>query len=322
MVGKYVIEVSNNRVTFFLEVKRNITIIQGNSGTGKTTLIGLLSQYNRLGASSGISVKCEKECVALIPTDWKHYIDSTNEKIIFIDENNTFIHSREFAETISNSDNYYVIITRDSLPQLSYSIDEIYGMRECRDTQKYVKPRHVYNEIYRLYNIENGKRIKPDVVLTEDTNSGYQCFSKLFGSICHSIGGKSFAATEVCSNKLYNKKAILVIVDGAAFGADIAEFMRAAKRLGNCCVLFAPESFEYLILKSGIVSADSKVLDETYNYADSRVYSSWEQFFTAYLIELTKDTPLKYSKSKLNSNYLASGNIKKIKELIPKYIEM
>ena len=58
MVGKYKIEVSNNRVTFFLEVKRNITIIQGDSGTGKTTLIRLLSDYNRLGPSSGVSVKC------------------------------------------------------------------------------------------------------------------------------------------------------------------------------------------------------------------------------------------------------------------------
>ena len=81
MTGKYEIEVSNNRVTFFLEVKRNITIIQGDSATGKTTLIRMLSEYNRLGASSGVSVKCAKECVALIPNDWKHYINVAKEKL-------------------------------------------------------------------------------------------------------------------------------------------------------------------------------------------------------------------------------------------------
>lgn len=39
MIGKYDIEVSNNRVHYFLTVKRNITIIQGNSATGKTELL-------------------------------------------------------------------------------------------------------------------------------------------------------------------------------------------------------------------------------------------------------------------------------------------
>ena len=262
MVGKYKIEVSNNRVTFFLEVKRNITIIQGDSGTGKTTLIRLLSDYNRLGPSSGVSVKCDKECVALIPTDWKQYINSSHEKIIFLDENNSFIHSKEFAEAVSHSDNYFVLIIRDSLPQLSYSIEEIYGMRESRDSQKYVKAKHVYNEIYKLYNIEEKRSILPDIVLTEDTNSGYECFSQIFTDKCHSLGGKSFAATEIIDSK-YNNKEILVIVDGSAFGSNISEFMRSAKRHGDRCVLYAPESFEYLILNSGIVPADKAVLENT-----------------------------------------------------------
>lgn len=321
MVGKYTIEVSNNRVTFFLEIKRNITIIQGNSGTGKTTLIRLLSDYNRLGPSSGVSVKCDKECIALIPTDWKQYIDSSHDKIIFLDENNSFIHSKEFAEAVSHSDNYYVLIIRDSLPQLSYSIEEIYGMRENRDSQKYVKAKHVYNEIYKLYNIEEKKTISPDIVLTEDTNSGYECFSHIFTNKCQSLGGKTFAATEIIDSK-YNNQEILVIVDGAAFGSNISEFMRSAKRHGERCVLYAPESFEYLILSSDIVPADKVVLENTYDHADSKLYSSWERFYTGYLISITQNTPLRYSKHKLNHAYLSDGNLNKIKETLPKMIIM
>lgn len=321
MVGKYKIEVSNNRVTFFLEVKRNITIIQGDSGTGKTTLIRLLSDYNRLGPSSGVSVKCDKECVALIPTDWKQYINSSHEKIIFLDENNSFIHSKEFAEAVSHSDNYFVLIIRDSLPQLSYSIEEIYGMRESRDSQKYVKAKHVYNEIYKLYNIEEKRSILPDIVLTEDTNSGYECFSQIFTDKCHSLGGKSFAATEIIDSK-YNNKEILVIVDGSAFGSNISEFMRSAKRHGDRCVLYAPESFEYLILNSGIVPADKAVLENTFDHADSKLYSSWERFYTGYLTSITQNTPLRYTKHKLNQAYLSDGNIFKIKETLPKMIKL
>jgi ABC-type phosphate/phosphonate transport system ATPase subunit len=153
MVGRYEIEITNNRVTIFLEIKRNITNIQGDSATGKTTLIRMLSEYNRLGMSSGVTVKCQKECVALVDSDWKHFINNSRDRIIFLDENNQFIRTKEFAEAVSASDNYYVLIIRDSLPQLSYAIEEIYGMREIRDSQKYIKPKHVYNELYRLYNL-------------------------------------------------------------------------------------------------------------------------------------------------------------------------
>ncbi len=244
MIGKYEIEVSNNRVTFFLTVQRNITIIQGDSGTGKTTLIRLLSEYNRLGASSGVSVKCPKDCVALVPTDWKHYIDSVSDKIIFLDENNTFIRSKEFTKTVEGSDNYFVIIIRDPLPQLSYSIDEIYGMRESKDTQKYVKAKHVYNEIFKLYSIPKCNKIKPDVVFTEVSKSGFDCFSKIFGEKCFSVAGKSNAALKIL-NPSYRDKEILVIVDGAAFGADIREFMRSARRLAICIIVCI---FKYLFI--------------------------------------------------------------------------
>ena len=85
MVGKYEIEIYNNRVHFQLEIKRNITIIQGNSGTGKTTLIGLVADYERLGAGSGITLKCERPCSVLPVGDWVHYIKNTHRNIIFLD---------------------------------------------------------------------------------------------------------------------------------------------------------------------------------------------------------------------------------------------
>ena len=74
MVGKYSIEISNSKITYFLEVKRNITIIQGDSATGKTMLFRMIAEYNQAGASSGNVVKCVRECIALNAIDWEHNI--------------------------------------------------------------------------------------------------------------------------------------------------------------------------------------------------------------------------------------------------------
>lgn len=54
MRGKYKVVVKNRRLHYEFDIKRNITIIQGDSATGKTTLVNMLRQAENLGASSGI----------------------------------------------------------------------------------------------------------------------------------------------------------------------------------------------------------------------------------------------------------------------------
>lgn len=79
-------------------------------------------------------------------------------------------------------------------------------------------------------------------------------------------------------------------------------------------LLYLPESFEWLILKSGIVN-DKEVRDillAPQEYIESGEYLSWERYFSALLIEKTKDNYLKYTKKKLNPVYLQSGIKEKI----------
>ena len=40
--------------------------------------------------------------------------------------------------------------------------------------------------------------------------------------------------------------------------------------------------FEYLLLKADILDIPKTVLEETYNYADSKKYMSWEEYYTDY----------------------------------------
>lgn len=46
------------------------------------------------------------------------------------------------------------------------------------------------------------------------------------------------------------------------------------------------------------------MVNDPSEFVESREYLSWERFFTAVLIEATKDTYLAYAKRKLNVAYL------------------
>ena len=74
-------------------------------------------------------------------------------------------------------------------------------------------------------------------------------------------------------------------------------------------VLYLPESFEWLILSSGILKDTevAQILQTPSDYIDSRDYFSWERYFTALLTEKTAGTYLNYTKKTLNEAYLGDG---------------
>ena len=82
--------------------------------------------------------------------------------------------------------------------------------------------------------------------------------------------------------------------------------------------LYLPESFEWIILQSGIVDEKEirTILLEPEQYIDSKDYFSWEQYFAKLLIRCTENTYLQYRKSKLNETYLHEKNKKIILESI------
>ena len=112
---------------------------------------------------------------------------------------------------------------------------------------------------------------------------------------------------------------ILIIADGAAFGSEMEKMIQLASHRKKI-VLYLPESFEWILLESGIIedSRISEILSAPEKYIESSKYFSWEQYFTRLLIDVTTDTYLKYSKSKLNDVYLHPNNIKKIKDVLKK----
>lgn len=302
MKGKYHIIVQNNKVKFEFDIKRNITIVRGDSATGKTTLVSLIDTYDRLGADSGIEVLCKKRCLTINNSNWEYILNSISECIVFIDEETTIVKSDDFARKIRETDNYYVIITRENLPNLPYSVEEVYGIH---NSGRYSDMRRTYNSFYQLYTTENSVKNEPvEIVIAEDSNSGHEFFKAVTADdiSCISAGGKTKIKRLVNENK---GKKLLIIADGAAFGSEMGELYRYTKKHPEVS-LYLPESFEWLILKSGLIDGNRivDILQHTEDYLESSDFFSWERFFTKLLISETEGTYLQYSKQKLNEVYL------------------
>lgn len=315
MRGLHHIVIQNNRLHYELTIRRNITIIQGDSATGKTTLIDMLRQNMNLGPDSGIDVISDVPCRVLEGRDWQIILQTISASIIFIDEGNRFITSEDFAAAVKGSDNYFVIITRENLYNLPYSVEEIYGLHA---SGKYQNTQRVYQQTYRIYPSQHQLPLKPKKIIVEDSNSGYDFFSAICATkkiSCVSAAGKSNIfpllkqgiSDETC-----------VIADGAAIGAEMSALYKLTQRTPKL-KLYLPESFEWLILHSGLLNDKdiTAALARPEDYADSAKYFSWEQFFTHLLISKTADTYLQYRKSNLNPVYLHD----KIKAAILKTIE-
>ena len=97
----------------------------------------MIATVSRRGESSGVEVQCEKKCRTLDELDWKLVLPALHDQIIFLDEENLFLKTTDFARMAKESDNYFVIITREDLANLPYSVEEIYGIHT---TGLYRKP--------------------------------------------------------------------------------------------------------------------------------------------------------------------------------------
>jgi hypothetical protein len=316
MRGKHRIIIQNKRIRYDFEIKRNITVVQGDSATGKTALVDMVREYYENGNASAVELQCDKECTVIEGKTWAAQLSMMKDSIVFIDEGNEFVMSDAFAATIQNTDNYYVIVTREGIPSLPYSVDEIYGIR---NSGKYGTLKRTYNEFYHIYQLTNhSQTVCPERVVTEDSNSGYQFFKEICAGgkqiSCISAQGKSniFA---VITKHLENET--LIIADGAAFGSEMQKLVRIMRDYPNV-KLYLPESFEWLILKAGLIE-DSNLtaqLEHTEDYVESREYFSWERYYTRQLIQLTQDSFLKYAKRQLNPVYLQEKITSKILDVM------
>lgn len=307
MTGSYDIVVSNSRLQYKFTINRNITIIRGNSATGKTTLINMINESKK---STDISLISKVPCIVIPDTEmWDLLIQNTHNSILFFDEDCEFVGTHDFARIVKKSDCYFVIVTRKKLSNLPYSINEVY---ELIESSHYGVTGPVTNKLVKMYDSLE-KFYDAPTIIVEDSNSGYEFFKGVFDE-------KNILVANGKNNIINIVKTIttdlIVVADGAAFGDCINELIQL-NNVSKNIYMFLPESFEWLILKSKLFY--NKVKNELCNtskYVDSNIFMSWEQYFTYLLCEMTKDTNRHYDKSSLNPYYLTPYAVKEIMEVI------
>ncbi len=67
MTGKYTVRIGNSKLRYEFTIKRNITILKGDSATGKTTLVEMIREYYENGNMSGITLESDVPCRTSVP---------------------------------------------------------------------------------------------------------------------------------------------------------------------------------------------------------------------------------------------------------------
>lgn len=319
MKGIFHFEVSNKKQFYSFDVKRNITILEGNSATGKTTLLEILQDSKTIEKKHTCKVITNANYFVYLRSDqsrnWLEVFEGLYDTIIFIEENNRFIYSVEFAEYVALSGNYFVIVSRNSIKTLPYSFQEIY---KIESSKKGLQQVYTFKEVYSNFPEINSNI---DLIITEDSKSDYQFYSHFFNQVeVISAGGAANILNELISAKAKN---ILCIVDGAAFGSlisDCYEFLESDfdKRI----TFYLPESFEWVLLKAGVISFGNltQILENPSDYIECKEYVSWERYFT-HLAEEYSDSKWKYTKGTLHQFYYNKHNQEKVKDIMPEELK-
>lgn len=135
---------------FKFELKRNITILQGDSATGKTTLLTILNESLKRKGNPFITVNTNADYYVHIDGDWERSFKDLTNHVIFIEESNDFVFTHDFARFVRDSGNYFVIVNREPLYSLTYSINEIYEI----DSYEEVEP---FRQVYRFNPVTSTK---------------------------------------------------------------------------------------------------------------------------------------------------------------------
>ena len=89
MKGKHRIVVSTKRQKYEFELRRNLTILRGDSATGKTTLIEMIQDHENDPLGSPVELISDKKCYVLEGALWKEQLAGITDSIVFIDEGNS-----------------------------------------------------------------------------------------------------------------------------------------------------------------------------------------------------------------------------------------
>lgn len=289
------IKIESELINYNLEFSHRLNIIEGDSATGKSTLLRIIDGEE----SSGSKIISNYELVH-VNSKTLGLMSKLREDIVYILDESDGVNKENVIKILSLNKYKFIIISRElNLSQISFGIDQIY---EIYQSGRYNISRSKYkNEL----NSRTVNKSKLNEIIAEDSNSGYQYFKEYRNFNVKSIKGNSNINENVRNNQI-------IVIDSVGYGPYIKE-LKDRINISNSLVIY-PKSFEWLILTSDIFRINSERLEEDYYKSDLGI--NRENFYLQVLKEKSIEKNIRYSKSKLNNKYLEKPQFKKINKRI------
>lgn len=133
MNGVHRVKVYSKKLIYDFYVNRKITIIRGDSGTGKSTLVQYIQNANDK-LKRGFTLECDLHCEAYNKTfkNWDIAFKEMTDAIIVLDEGFVYSECNKLLDVINNSDCYFILISRRLPKFLTY--EDKYEMKRENNT--------------------------------------------------------------------------------------------------------------------------------------------------------------------------------------------
>lgn len=295
------ISIKSRKYNCVIDLYQKVTVVRGKSGTGKTTFTNAVVDDSKAYA---VTVSDSSYTLSVLGKDWYSVIDYNIEhgyKCIYVLDDCDFMFSKEFSHLFTRDTlSYYIIINRfeklniKSLSRVPFSVDEVYDF--VADGKEH------YIEKFYTYKGVDVRRIKFDLIITEDSSSGFEFLKELSSVEVETTKGKDKVLSyfEKNLNNLIGKN-IVLFVDLAAFGNAyqlLYEFIKINKLAVTIFTKYY--SFEYMLLKSNMFKFDFDML----NNEDIVRHISYEALCESIMTTLTDGKLYAYGKKQINDCYI------------------
>lgn len=293
------ISIKSPNLNYKLQIENKLTIITGLSASGKTTLINLINEYN--SENNVAEVDSELPIYIINSNIWENSELFKDKAFYFIDEDMEFLKTPKFFKNIINSSGYFIVVGRDPEIFINYSVDSIYELKLYNGVHKMVNKYNIKDLAYK-YNQDSIIG-----VINEDSGSGFE-FYKYIIPLNHisSMGNKGILKL------LEGQDSKIIILDRLGYGKWINTLINSIESNNYNTVLNLQNSFEYVILKSGVLGNN---LDD-FELVESELKLNninLEKIYFEMLIALSnKDKKTRYTKKYINPWYLDNTVINKI----------
>lgn len=302
MKGEYSVTLTtkNSIVKYTINISRQITIICGKSGIGKTLLHDMAEEYCNTNGDGAVKISSGNDEVGVEPFDrsvallkevknGKKFKDGTikltwlekpNKKIFIVDENLVITRGINFADVIRYTDAYYIIFTRD-LRLYKYLYNSIWDIVTLKD----VGIRGINNKSVKLYDEFIGYIGEYNDIIHEDSTTGREvCELAICEKVKTSYGNLNLASY---IKKNYKNTSILVMADGANFSNIMERLRKISRRKKLIIYLILPESTEYVLLHNVIFDNSKNVSEYIFNPInryDTRNWITYEKMYEQVII--------------------------------------